>query len=821
MDRVAEAPGSDSGEHRRAGELAREYLTRWLGGTAPAPETFIAEHPAEAETLRRELGELGLLDSVRGRVDTSAFLAADPEVLPEIEGYEVLDELGRGGMGVVYRAVQLATHRQVALKVLLAGRFSSPAARRRFARETELAARLRHPSIAQVLSAGETAGQPYYVMEYIVGERLSAYLGRTKPGVRGVVELFAVICKAVEAAHGEGVIHRDLKPGNVLVDESGAPHIVDFGLAKPAFETEGWSDLSSTGEIVGTLAYLSPEQARGDSRAVDGRTDVYALGVMLYEALTGRVPFAVHDSPSSAIRRVLHDVPPAPSDLARHVDRELEAVVLTAMARDPERRYQSAAELRGDLVRYLAGEPVAARPHRDLMRLRLWLARHRRVAAAVALLVLAVVITELTSMTLQQRRNDQARHSVLTFQRALEHRGDAMASSGVYAIHSRHPELQEAGLLLAQVLYRTPETRDAAVQVVEEEIAGGRAPWAARLLRADMARREGDLQIAARLQAEGERGAPDTSEGWYVRSFATLDRSTAVAAADTAVLRDPENRLAWERLAGLRVEVGDSSGALAAADRLIALGEPTVVWMVFKGEVLAQSGRLDVAREVLDRAIRIDPHDPQGYRVRALVARLQNRPGMAVADYDETIRRDRPDRPRVWDYFQRATPRWQLGQRTAALADLEQVRTRLGRSSFADLRRATILRELGRRPEANALLADIATTVGDAWLRGLARCLAGELSPVDLMGMVAPNDRERRCEGAYYAGEACLARRELDEARDWFEAVVATGLVFDPDALPLTLMNEYELARWRLATAFGEDPHAPISSWGKAGGKAP
>ena len=230
-------------------------------------------------------------------------------------GYELLEEAGRGGMGVVYRALQVSTKRIVALKVMLAGPFASESTRRRFAREVELAARLQHPHIVRILESGAAAGRCYYAMDYVRGTRLDRYLTEVHPDARTVLTLLLEVCEAVEHAHVHGVVHRDLKPGNVLVDEEAHPHILDFGLAKATDQADldgsFASTLSSPGQVLGTLFYLSPEQAAGSPVEIDARTDVYALGLMLFEALTGALPYDTTGRPSDIIQRILDLPPPA------------------------------------------------------------------------------------------------------------------------------------------------------------------------------------------------------------------------------------------------------------------------------------------------------------------------------------------------------------------------------------------------------------------------------------------------------------------------------------------------------------------------------
>jgi len=310
-----------------------------------------------------------------------------------IEGYQVLEELGRGGMGVVYTATQLSTKRKVALKVLLEGPFASTAAKRRFEREVELAARLSHPNIVTILESGVASGRYYFAMQFIEGVTLDKYMRHNQVSRAQALHIFVRICRAVSYAHQRGIIHRDLKPSNILVDAEGEPHVLDFGLAKPADtysdDLEQSKALSLTGQLMGTLPYMSPEQASGRNQQVDIRTDIYSLGVMLYESLTGQFPYQVVGHVADVLRNIQETSPKRPSTIQRRINNELETIVLKALAKEPERRYQSAEGLASDLEAFLTGAPIEAKRDSSLYVLRTLLRRHRR-EVGIALIVLAL-----------------------------------------------------------------------------------------------------------------------------------------------------------------------------------------------------------------------------------------------------------------------------------------------------------------------------------------------------------------------------------------------------------------------------------------------
>ncbi|MGE0480036.1 MAG: tetratricopeptide repeat protein [Phycisphaerae bacterium] len=364
-------------------------------------------------------------------VDRSAARSAeDAPVAPTIPGYRVLRVISHGGQGVVYQALQEETKRKVAIKVLLEGPLASVALRRRFEREIELAAQLRHPNIVSVFHSGTTAdGRQYLVMDYIRGAPLTVHVREQRLPLEAALVSFAAVCEAVQHAHQRGVIHRDLKPSNILVDAEGQPRVLDFGLAKRMGGTDDTLATMSQ-QLLGTVPYMSPEQTRGNPDEMDTRSDVYSLGVVLYETLTGEFPYPVTGPMADVLRHIAETAPTPPSRRWRSesgisgrvsgrgrsvqcpIDGELETIVLKALAKERERRYQSAGELARDLRHYLTGEPIEARRDSGLYMLRKALRRYRAavvVAGAFAALI-AIFAAAMTVQSLRVRdQRDRAR----------------------------------------------------------------------------------------------------------------------------------------------------------------------------------------------------------------------------------------------------------------------------------------------------------------------------------------------------------------------------------------------------------------------------
>ena len=322
----------------------------------------------------------GLLDPAH----TESPLDEETAALPgeRLGDYELLEVLGRGGMGVVWRARQRSLNRVVALKMIRAGGFAGPEEVRRFRNEAESAARLNHPHIVPIYEVGEAAGQHYFSMRLVEGGSL-ATAARGRPPASSAA-LLAQVARAMQYAHERGVLHRDLKPGNVLLDPAGEPLVADFGLAR-RMELE--SDLTLTGTIVGSPAYMAPEQAAGKPELVTTAADIYSLGAILFELLTGRPPFQ-GASAIETLRWAAEREPPSPRALNPAVDRDLETICLKSLAKDPRRRYASALALAEDLERWQRGEPILARPVSPRERLAKWTRRH---PAATGLILLALI----------------------------------------------------------------------------------------------------------------------------------------------------------------------------------------------------------------------------------------------------------------------------------------------------------------------------------------------------------------------------------------------------------------------------------------------
>ncbi len=323
-------------------------------------------------------------------------------IVDSLPGYQIQGEIHRGGQGIVYRAIQESTGRTVAIKVMLGRPLAGASDKARFDREVQILAQLKHPNIVTVHDSGSAGHASYFVMDYIEGAPLDQYVAAHGLSVRDRLRLFARICEAVNVAHLRGVIHRDLKPGNIRIDSAGAPHVLDFGLAKHAeWEMAGDSGaaVTRTGQFVGSPPWASPEQADGRVDGVDLRTDVYSLGVVLYQLLTGQFPYNVTGSLTEIARNILTCEPKNPRVFDRRLDDEVATIVLKALRKERELRYQTAGALGDDVSRYLAGEPIAAKRDSVTYIIRKQLMRHKIAVSVIASLVLTVTIGFFVSLS--------------------------------------------------------------------------------------------------------------------------------------------------------------------------------------------------------------------------------------------------------------------------------------------------------------------------------------------------------------------------------------------------------------------------------------
>ena len=394
-----------------AGFDAARFGNSGLAGATPAaPDPIrdiagiLAVHGTD--TIERMLAEPSDLR-------TRTFLSAGPSpaaATPTVPGYDLLEPLGEGGMGIVWKARQTKLNRVVALKMVLGGQHVGSRELIRFLAEAEAVAAIRHPHVVQVFDYGEAAGRPFLAMEYLSGGSLSDRLkpsGRLDPKV--AAELVATLAGAVQAAHDQGIVHRDLKPGNVLYDERGQPKVTDFGLAKRA----GGSDLTATQAVMGTPAYMAPEQARGETKFVGPQADVYSLGVILYRCLTGTRPFDDPD-PLALLLKVAQEEPERPrkrvrrlprdGKRVRRLPRDVELICLKCLAKDPGERYATAGALEADLGRFVAGETVSVRAAGVVERVAKWARRKPTLAAAYTLGLLSLLLGGLGGAALWQWR---------------------------------------------------------------------------------------------------------------------------------------------------------------------------------------------------------------------------------------------------------------------------------------------------------------------------------------------------------------------------------------------------------------------------------
>jgi eukaryotic-like serine/threonine-protein kinase len=595
----------------------QQLLDELLAAQA-TPEEVCASCPELLPAVRKRWRQMcrlrADLEALFPPPDVPTLEPAEGPTLPQIPGYEVEAVLGRGGMGVVFQARHLRLNRLVALKMALAGAYAEPRERARFQREAEAVARLRHPNVVQIYDVGEADGRPHFTMELVDGGSLARKLAGMPQSARQAAQLVATLAGAMQAAHaGCGLVHRDLKPGNVLLTADGTPKISDFGLARRVGDGAG---LTQTGVPVGTPSYMAPEQALGRPDALGPAVDVYALGAILYECLTGRPPFRA-ETAAATLQQVLDEEPVPPARLNPRVPRDLETICLKCLAKDPQRRYASAAALAEDLRRFERGEPITARPVGRLERLVWWVWRRPVLATLLVVgLLLALALAggllwlgweqAATTRAVQDDLREVARlqeQFAWDRARAVLDRAEARLAGGGPAELRRRLAQSAADLKLATQL---------------DEIRLNRAPLEVGELNNEQA----DRAYEEAFRSAGLGGVHDDPGAVGARARASaVSRALVAALGDWGVCALDKGRQAWV-LAVARQADPDPQGwrdrvrnpdvwrdrsALAELARTAPLDGPSVPLLVAVGERLHDLG--GDAAELLKRVQRKHPGD--------------------------------------------------------------------------------------------------------------------------------------------------------------------------------------------------------------------
>ncbi|MDX2038440.1 MAG: protein kinase [Isosphaeraceae bacterium] len=458
--------------------------------------------------------------------------------------YELLSVLGQGGMGVVYRARQVSLNRLVAVKMIRNADFASEEQLRRFALEAESVAHLDHPGIVPIYEIGRHEDQRYFSMKLIEGSSLEKRLPECPAHPRRSVELVVGIADAISHAHQRGILHRDLKPANVLIDDEGRPHVTDFGLAKRIQEDDG---LSASGTVLGTPAYMSPEQALGRVHHLTTSTDVYGLGAILYAVLTGHAPFSA-DSALQTLEQVRHTPPVPPSRRNATLPKDLEVITLKCLEKEASRRYPTARELADDLQRWLDGKPIRARAVSPLTRTWMWCKRNP-VLASVAAALIATLIVGTAGITLQWREAVRQREL------AIAARDDALAQERLAKLAQKSAVESEAQAQAA----RTVAENNARLAEIQATLALGTIQRLVLLTEAQ-SRQPG--------MSDFSKAVLDTALASVVQVSNNYEKSTSKEATTAAI---------HQQLGGLFMRLGQSDKALAQYKRVLEIAKERVV----------------------------------------------------------------------------------------------------------------------------------------------------------------------------------------------------------------------------------------------------
>jgi tetratricopeptide (TPR) repeat protein len=573
-----------------------------------AVDEVLADHPDSSEFVRKRLNLLERMGLVG---------EASEEAPPErIGDYRIVDELGRGGMGVVYEAEQERPRRRVALKVLR--RWPGETGLGRFQHEAELLARLQHPGIAAIYEAGtaQIGGMtaPFFAMELVRGLTLDRFANENRLDARARLALLAEIADAVHHAHLKGVVHRDLKPANVLIDERGRPRVLDFGVARaidPELQLETLQ--TEVGQLIGTLAYMSPEQASGDPDEIDGRSDVYSLGVIGYELLAGRLPIEVKERTAlDTLQAVLEEEATPLGRLDRTLRGDVETIFAVALAKEKERRYTSAHELAADIRRHLTDEPITARPATATYQLGKFARRHRALVGGALGIVLALIIGlagTLYGLVQASRERDDAERRFRQASAVLGFQGQMFKSSEGVQVE----DLLDRSLLLLKGRASDDPIEDAAIRLMLGKAchSAGRYEMAEPLIAEAAATFERDLgpndlqTLSARAELASllghPMGRPDEAEAALEGVVETAERVHGATHDVTLRARIVQ--------AGLLFDRGRHEEAIAVAREVEQLAKPgDSHWIAAKNRIarsLNESGAgaeaIAIARELLER----------------------------------------------------------------------------------------------------------------------------------------------------------------------------------------------------------------------------
>jgi tetratricopeptide (TPR) repeat protein/predicted Ser/Thr protein kinase len=529
--------------------------SRWLqqacddAGLRAEVESLLACADVSLSNPGARSGMAKLWDRIAGDSNSDAMIidagiasTGDAAALPSVIGrYRILRLLGEGGMGVVYEAEQEQPRRRVALKVIKSGLGDAKMVRR-FHQELAALGRLQHPGIAQIYEAGTAENgfgtQPYFAMEFIRGQPLLEYADQHQLSTRARLDLIARICDAVHHAHQRGIIHRDLKPFNILVDETGQPKILDFGVARATDSDARATHQTDLGQLVGTLAYMSPEQVLADPLEVDTRTDIYALGVVLYQALTRRLPYKISPKLHEAVRTIQEDEPAPLGTVSSEYRGDIETIVGKALEKDKTRRYSSAAELAADIRRHLQDEPIMARPASAIYQLNKLARRHKALVWGVAAVFIVLVAGVILSAREAARANSEAAIS-RAISDFLQNDLLAQASAANQSQPNTKPDpdlkvrtaLDRAAARIPEKFNRQPEVEAAIRDTIGQTYLDlGLYPQArTQLERAlDLRRRKLGARNPATLQTTSRIGYAAVLQGKYSEAEALLTRTLEI-----------------------------------------------------------------------------------------------------------------------------------------------------------------------------------------------------------------------------------------------------------------------------------------------------